>query len=137
MRSYCGHLLFNPEKMQHKNYQQSVSGLERFSGLIYVRGKYHFGDTGKYKQIKTHRPVLRRHSVSHLKTTITGSHNSNQQRCIYKKPSILSGTQKFQWIIILITSSIMLTVYSVYNKHLKLFNTVLNYWHFQTTTLEL
>jgi len=91
MRSYCEHLLFNTEKLQHKNYQQSVSDLERFSGLIYVRDKYHFVDTGKYKQIKAHRPVLRRHSVSELKTTITGSHNSNQHGCIYKKPSILSG----------------------------------------------
>jgi hypothetical protein len=83
MRSYCGHLLFNPEKLQHNNYQKSVSYLERFSGLIYVRDKYHFGDIGKYKQIKAHRPVLSRHLVSQLKTTITGSHNSNQHGCIY------------------------------------------------------
>jgi hypothetical protein len=86
MRSYCGHLLFNIEKLQYKNYQQCVSDMERFSGLIYVRDKYHFGDIGKYKETKAHRSVLRRHSVSQLKNTTTGSHNSNQHGCIYKKP---------------------------------------------------
>jgi len=58
MISYYGYPLFNTEKLQHKYYQQSVSDLERFSGLIYVRDQYHFGDIGKYKQIKAHRPAL-------------------------------------------------------------------------------